>query len=50
MALDYSRSDRYIRDATSKIDKDFKAELRQTAFQMWLACATQERDCQGRGV
>ena len=41
MALDYSRSDRYIRDATSKIDKDFKAELRQTAFQMWLACATQ---------
>jgi hypothetical protein len=38
MAADYSRSERYIRDVTSRIDKDLKAELRQTAFDMWMAC------------
>jgi biotin operon repressor len=42
MALDYSRSLDYIRDTTSRIDKDHKAELRETAFKMWMACATQE--------
>jgi len=41
MAADYSRSISYIKDATSRIDKDLKAELRQTAFDMWLACYTQ---------
>ena len=41
MAEDYSRSLRYIRDVTSRADKDYKAELRQTAFDMWLACYTQ---------
>ena len=38
MAEDYSRSERYIRETTSRIDKDLKAELRETAFQMWMAC------------
>ena len=38
MAEDYSRSERYIRDTTSRIDKDLKAELRETAFNMWMAC------------
>jgi hypothetical protein len=41
MAADYSRSERYIREVTSRIDKDFKAELREVAFDMWLACYSQ---------
>ncbi len=39
---DYSRSERHVRDATSRIDKDLKAELRETAFQMWMACYSQQ--------
>jgi len=42
MAEDYSRSVTYIRSVTSRIDKDLKVELRQTAFDMWLACHSQE--------
>jgi len=38
MAKDYSRSERYIREATSRIDKDLKVELRETAFNMWMGC------------
>jgi len=38
MAEDYSRSERHIRDVTSRIDKDLKVELRETAFNMWMAC------------
>jgi DNA modification methylase len=38
MAEDYSRSLRYIRKVTSRIDKDYKAELRETAFELWMAC------------
>ncbi len=38
MARDFSRSERYVREATSRIDKDLKVELRETAFNMWLAC------------
>jgi hypothetical protein len=38
MARDYSRSERYVREATSRIDKDLKAELRETAFNMWMGC------------
>lgn len=42
MAEDYSRSLSYIKNVTSRIDKDLKAELRQTAFEMWMACHSQE--------
>jgi len=42
MAEDYSRSERYIREVTSRIDKDLKVELRETAFQMWMACYSQQ--------
>lgn len=42
MGADYSRSIAYIRDVTSRIDRDYKAELRETAFNMWLACYTQQ--------
>jgi hypothetical protein len=49
MAADYSRSLRYIRDATSRIDKDYKAELRDTAFEMWLACNTQDQIAEAVG-
>jgi hypothetical protein len=42
MGADYSRSLRYIQEVTSRIDRDYKAELRETAFNMWLACYTQE--------
>ena len=42
MASDYSRSISYVKEVTSRIDKDLKAELRQTAFEMWLACHTQQ--------
>lgn len=42
MADDYSRSVQYIRDATSRIDKDLKVELRETAFNMWMACHSQQ--------
>lgn len=38
MAKDYSRSERYIRDVTSRIDKDLKVELRETAFNLWMGC------------
>ena len=38
MAEDYSRSVRYVRDVTSRIDKDLKVELRETAFNMWMGC------------
>jgi len=38
MAKDYSRSERYIRETTSRIDKDLKVELRETAFNMWMGC------------
>ena len=38
MAEDYSRSVRYVRDVTSRIDKDLKVELRETAFYMWMGC------------
>ena len=42
MADDYSRSERYVREVTSRIDKDLKAELRDTAFEMWLSCYGQD--------
>lgn len=42
MAKDYSRTERYIRDVTSRIDKDLKAELREKAFSQWLACYSQQ--------
>jgi ParB-like chromosome segregation protein Spo0J len=42
MAADFSRSERYIREATSRIDKDLKAELRDTVFNMWMACYSQD--------
>ena len=42
MAKDYSRSERYIREATSRIDKDLKVELRETAFNMWMGCYSQQ--------
>jgi len=29
-------------DAASRIDKDLKVELRETAFQMWMACYGQD--------
>jgi hypothetical protein len=29
------------RETTARIDKDYKAELRETAFNLWLSCATQ---------
>ncbi len=38
MAFDFSRSVQYIQEVTSRIDKDLKVELRETAFQMWMAC------------
>ncbi len=31
-----------IRESTSRIDKDLKVELRQTAFDMWMGCYGQE--------
>jgi hypothetical protein len=40
MAIDYGRSERYIQGVTSRIDKDYKAELRETTFDMWLSCYT----------
>ena len=42
MAEDYSRSERHIREITSRIDKDLKVELRETAFGMWMGCHSQE--------
>jgi transcriptional regulator with XRE-family HTH domain len=42
MATDYGRSIQYVRDVTSRIDKDLKVELRETAFNMWLACYGQQ--------
>ena len=42
MAKDYSRSERYIRETTSRIDKDLKVELRETAFNMWMGCYSQQ--------
>jgi hypothetical protein len=42
MAADYSRSSAYIREVTSRIDKDYKAELREIAFDMWMACFPQQ--------
>ena len=42
MAIDYSRSIAYVRDVTSRIDKDLKTELRETAFNMWMACHSQQ--------
>ena len=42
MAEDYSRSISYIKEVTSRADKELKEELRQTAFDMWMACHTQE--------
>jgi len=42
MAKDYSRSERYIRETTSRIDKDLKVELRETAFNMWMGCYSQD--------
>lgn len=49
MAEDYSRSERYIRDVTSRIDKDLKVELRETAFQMWMACHSQQEIAEAVG-
>ena len=49
MAYDFSRSVRYIREATSRIDKDYKVELRDSAFQMWLSCHTQEEIAEAIG-
>ena len=49
MAKDYSRSERYIRDVTSRIDKDLKVELRETAFAMWMACHTQQEIAEAIG-
>ena len=49
MSDDYSRSIRYIRKVTSRIDKDYKAELRQTAFDMWMACASQKEIAEAVG-
>lgn len=48
-AEDYSRSERYIRDVTSRIDKDLKVELRETAFQMWMACHSQQEIAEAVG-
>lgn len=31
-----------MREVTSRIDKDLKVELRETASQMWMACHSQE--------
>ena len=42
MAEDYSRSERHVREMTSRIDKDLKAELRETAFNMWMGCYSQQ--------
>jgi hypothetical protein len=42
MATDYSRSIEYVRGVTSRIDKDLKVELRETAFNMWMACYSQQ--------
>jgi len=49
MAEDYSRSERYIRDVTSRIDKDLKVELRQTAFEMWMSCHSQQEIAEAVG-
>jgi hypothetical protein len=49
MAEDYSRSERYIREVTSRIDKDLKVELRETAFQMWMACYGQDEIAESIG-
>jgi DNA modification methylase len=49
MAEDYSRSIRFVSDATNKIDKDHKKELRQKAFDMWMACYTQQDIAEGVG-
>ncbi len=42
MARDYSRSISYIKEVTSRIDKDLKAELRDNAYGMWMACYSQQ--------
>jgi biotin operon repressor len=49
MAADYGRSERYVREATSRIDKDLKVELRETAFNLWLACYSQEEIAEAIG-
>lgn len=49
MAKDYSRSERYIREATSRIDKDLKVELRETAFNMWMGCYSQQEIAEAVG-
>ena len=49
MAKDYSRSERYIREATSRIDKDLKVELRETAFNMWMRCYSQQEIAEAVG-
>lgn len=49
MAADYSRSPRYVQEVTSRIDRDLKQELRETAFQRWLACDSQEEIAQQIG-
>jgi len=40
--LGYGRSIKYVRGVTSRIDKDLKVELRETAFNMWMACYGQK--------
>jgi hypothetical protein len=42
MSADYSRSIKFVTDATKKIDKDLKKELRETAFNMWMSCHSQQ--------
>ncbi len=49
MARDYSRSERYVREATSRIDKDLKAELRETAFNLWMGCYSQQEIAEAVG-
>lgn len=38
-----------IREVTSRIDKDLKVELRQTAFDMWMACYSQQEIAEAVG-
>lgn len=49
MASDYSRSIKYVREATKQIDKSLKIELRETAFTMWMACYTHQEIADGIG-
>jgi hypothetical protein len=43
-------SGRYIRESTSRIDKDLKVELRETAFEMWMGCYSQQEIAEAVGI